>query len=66
MNSLGQDVRPGTKVIMQGDGPENYRTVTVLNGFGMSNTTAGTSIFVKTQMGFETKMDSMEIERLVE
>ena len=64
MNSLSVNLKEGQKVVMEGNGPEAARTVTVKSGFGMADFTAGTGLMVKLSDGTVVRMDSMEIERL--
>lgn len=65
MNSLGKNLEEGQKVLMQGDGDEASRTVTVLGGFGMVSFTSGTALLVSNALGERFRMDSMEIVRTV-
>jgi len=66
MNSLDINLKEGQKVVMQGEGSEESRTVTVTGGFGMISFTSGSALFVKTASGEALRMDSHEIEKLVE
>lgn len=65
-NSLGANLEEGQKVVMQGHGSVEERTVTVLSGFGMVSFTSGTALFAKTASGVDIRLDGMEIECLVE
>lgn len=65
MNSLNIDLKEGQKVVMQGNGSETHRTVTVTGGFGMLSFTSGRALFVKLKDGTTSRFDSMEIEKLV-
>ena len=65
MNSLGANLTEGRKVIMQGDGTEESRTVTIKGGFGMVAFTTGTALMVEFPDGTTGRMDAMEIEKLV-
>ena len=68
MNSLNIDLEEGQKVVMAGDSgiPEAARTVIIKSGFGMSTFTSGRALFVLLPDGNTARMDSMEIEKLVE
>jgi len=66
MNSLDINLKEGQKVVMQGHGSEEHRTVTVVGGFGMVSFTSGSALFVKTASGESLRMDGHEIEKLVE
>jgi len=65
MNSLKIDIKEGTKVVMEGPGPESERVVTVVGGFGSYADTMGTALFVNYK-GDAIRFDSMEIEKLHE
>lgn len=65
MNSLGVNLEVGQKVVMQGNGNEEHRTVIITGGFGMDRYTMGTGLFVKLQDGTNGKMDATEIEKVV-
>ena len=65
MNSLQVDIEKGQKVVMQGTGSEAERTVTVFGGFGMQKSTSGSALFVTLPDGSKTRMDSHEIEKVV-
>jgi len=65
MNSLSVNLEKGQKVVMQGDGDEASRTVTVHGGFGMVSFTSGTALMVSSASGERFRMDAMEIERVV-
>ena len=65
-NSLGINLDVGQKIIMQGFGSEQQRTVTANGGFGMTAFTSGTALFVKTASGNDIRVNSMEIERLAD
>lgn len=64
MNSLDIDLVKGDKVVVQGDVPENIRTVTIIDGYGMSKDSRGTALFVKLINGSTHKISGMEIEKL--
>ena len=66
MNSLNKDLEQGDKVVMQGDCAVDDRTVIVKDGFGMSSSTDGVTLFVTTINGQYLKVNSMEIEKLIE
>lgn len=66
MNSLGIDLTKGQKVVMEGNCPEEQRTVTLEGGFGMGAKSRGSTVFVTLPNGLSASMDSMEIERLAE
>ncbi len=66
MNSLGANLTEGRKVVMQGDGPEASRTVTVMGGFGMVAFTTGTALMVELADGTKTRMNGMEIEKVID
>lgn len=68
MNALNIDLKEGQKVVMGGDNgmSEEARTVTLKGGFGMVTCTSGTGLFVEFPDGTTGKMNSMEIEKLVE
>jgi len=63
MNSLKMNIKEGTQVVMQGDGPESERIVTVTGGFGAKSYTSGIVLFVK-HKGESFNMNAMEIEKL--
>jgi len=63
-NSLGLNLTEGQKVVMQGHGSEESRTVEVCGGFGMVSYTAGSALFVKTLSGDSFRMSGYEIEKL--
>ena len=65
VNSLNLNLQEGQKVVMEGNGPEESRTVTVTGGFGMRAFTTGSALFVELPDGTPAKMNGMEIEMLV-
>ena len=67
MNSLNLNLEDGQKVVMQGNGSESARTVTVKDGgFGQVSFTSGTALFVEFPDGTTGRMNAMEIEKLAE
>ena len=64
MNGMNLNLQEGQKVVMEGEGPEETRTVTVTGGFGMHAFTAGAALFVKLANGIPAKMSALEIEKL--
>jgi hypothetical protein len=66
MNCLNINLEEGQKVVMQGEGSESYRTVTLKGGYGMHTFTAGSALFAELSDGTPVKMDGMEIEKIVE
>ncbi len=63
-NSLNMDLDKGQRVVMQGEGTEEERTVEAIGGFGMVSFTSGTALFVKFPDGGTGRMDAREIEKL--
>lgn len=65
-NSLNRDFYEGDKVVMQGIGPEKDRTVILRDGFGMKCDTIGCGLSVELPNGERARMDSSEIEKVVQ
>ncbi|RLG43543.1 MAG: hypothetical protein DRN81_06345 [Thermoproteota archaeon] len=66
MNALNRDLIIGQKVVMEGSCPKNIRTVTITGGYGRMSSSRGTALFVTLLDGSPGRMDSMEIESVVE
>lgn len=67
-NSLNIDLEVGQKVVLSAKewkGTEAERTVEVLGGFGLQDSTNGSALFVRFPDGEETRASGYDIEKLV-